>query len=131
MRPLVLDDVTKSRVQAVREFAERTENIYFPSPNAAIPGNNPNFVAQLDTYRCVFTITAYEDKRLRHLSISVPSKDFPNPISVFTIAGLFGFTGGKVESDITVAPGPDWQVAIDKEQHCIVVAQEHPSTRLN
>lgn len=131
MRPLLLDDVTKSRVGVVREFAERPENVYYPAPNKIAPGEDLNFVAQLDTYRCVFTITAMEDRRFRHLSISVPSKDFPNPISVFTIANLFGFTGGKVDNEIAVAPGSDWQIAIDKDQHCIVVLQEVAHLKVN
>lgn len=131
MRPLFVDDVTKSRVLAVREFAERQENHYHPSPTARIPGDDPKFVAQLDTYRCVFTITAHEEQRFRHLSISVPSKHFPSPPAVFTIAALFGFTGGKVENDFVVGPGSDWQVAIDKDQHCVVVAQELPTPKLN
>jgi hypothetical protein len=124
MRPLILDAETKQSVQRVIDFASLPENTYIPANNAQPPGDNPQYVAQLNSFRCVFSITESKGKRFRQLSVSIPSKLFPNAIAVFTIASLFGFTGGTIIEDITTEPCASWQIAIDENAHCIVVAEE-------
>src|SRR5277367_4473326 len=93
MRVLVLDQEAKEKAAQVMAYARR--HIYFPDEDAEVPGDNPCFVCELSTYRCVFTYTkSFETGKLyRHLSISVPSKDYPSPEAVCAIAGLFEFGG--------------------------------------
>jgi hypothetical protein len=52
--------------------------------------------------------------------MSVPSKDYPNPFAVWLVCELFGFTGWDGKSEL---PPSDWQAMVNKEEHCIVVAQ--------
>jgi hypothetical protein len=118
MRPLLVDDEAKAKVARVVEYAEAHHHI----PGEFVPGDNPNFVTTLDTYRCVFTFTHNSGKVWRHLSISVPSEKYPNPAAAFMIATLFGFTGWD-ERTIDVAP-KGWGIGIHKHEHCIVLAQE-------
>jgi hypothetical protein len=122
MRALIIDDLAKARVQKVRAHAEQKANWYIPD-SSMVPGNDPKFVAHLDTYRCVFTITmAPKHPLLRHLSISIPKKgSYPNPIAVWTIADLFGFTGYEGKGE----PAKGWAMAIVKEENCVVVQQEY------
>jgi hypothetical protein len=57
----------------------------------------------------------------RHLSISVPGKNYPNPFAAFTIAALFGFTGWDEK---TIEPPPEgWEIHVQLHEHCIVMAQ--------
>lgn len=122
MRMLVIDEAAKAKARAVCEYAERPENWYDITGSdrqLLIPGNNPQHVIRLDTFRCVFSITKSPDGLYRHLSISVPSSGFPNPYAAFTIAEMFGFAGwdGK-----TAKPGPDWLISANHAEHCVVVA---------
>jgi hypothetical protein len=78
-------------------------------------------------FRVVFTIThapEHKPQPFRHLSISVPGKDYPNPMVVFTIAHHLGFTGATVEDDVATAPGK-WGMATDDKEHCIVVQEPY------
>lgn len=91
VRPLVIDDEAKAI--AARVIAHAEAHPYHPRPGSTPPGDDPNFVAKLGTYRAVFTITHSDRMVFRHLSISVPGKGFPNPLAVMLIGELFGFTG--------------------------------------
>ena len=123
IRPLIIDDVAKATAQKVVEYA-RVHPYYLPS-DGIMPGDNPGHVCALDTYRCVFTFTHVDKKVWRHLSISIPGRDYPNPFSVWTITELFGFTGWDGKS----FDRPDsWLVDINKQEHCIVVVQEYLGT---
>ena len=122
MRPLVIDETARARVHEVETFA--FANWYRPGQSENPPGDDSRHVVELNTYRCVFSYTlAPDDELWRHLSISVPSKNFPHPFAVFTIAELFGFTGwdGK-----TIEAPEDWMVATHKVEHCVVAAQKVP-----
>jgi hypothetical protein len=121
MRPLVIDDVAKARVAEVESFA--FANWYRPGMSENTPGDDSRHVAQLNTYRCVFSYTLKGDELFRHLSISIPGKKFPHPYAVFTIAELFGFT---VWDGKSVKPPEDWMVAVNKTDHCVVAAQKVP-----
>ena len=120
MRPLLIDDEARSKVNAVIAYAMEHPYTPYVSP---IPGDDPGFVAYLNTYRCVFTFTRAQGMVYRHLTISVPAKDkYPNPIAAFMIAELFGFTGyNEKEPDI---PGPNWMCDIKREDNCVIIAQE-------
>lgn len=117
LRPLVIDDEARNKVMRVLAYAK--EHPYHAGD--PIPGNNPNFVVHLDTYRCVFTYTESSEKEMyRHLSLSVPTL-YPNPIAAFTIAELFGFTGWDGH---TIDRAPDsWMVKLDEVERCIAIFQ--------
>lgn len=117
MRPLIIDDRAKAEVARVHAHAEA--NPYFPGQ--ATPGDNPQFVAKLGTYRVVFTFTHADQMVYRDLSVSVPSSKLPNPAAVFMIADLFGLTGW--DETRPSDPGKDWLIHHSRIEHCIRVAQ--------
>lgn len=119
MRALIIDEETRAKVSAVEEFAD--SNWYRPGRSETVPGDDPRHTVMLNTYRCVFSYTAMRGALFRHLSVSVPSDKFPNPIAVYAIAELFGFTGWDGQSE---EPPETWMLNVNKVEHCIVVAQE-------
>jgi len=124
MRPLVLDDRQKAKAMAVVQFAQR--NLYYPGKSETIPGDDPRHVLIIPLdYRCVFSITVSpEDKHYRHLSISVPkAQKYPHPVAAFMIADLFGFTGYDAHNP-SESPPPDWLFDVNKEDLCVVLAQQ-------
>lgn len=125
MRALVIDDAAKREATRVVKWAD--EHPYKPGPHAGTPGDDPHFVAHLNSYRCVFTFTHDDQGKVwRHLSVSVPGGKYPNPIAVWMIADLFGFTGWKPE--MGEKPGLGWGAYVDEGARCAVVAQEVPGT---
>ena len=117
MRPLIIGPEAKAEAARVRAHAEA--NHYHLGQ--ATPGDDPRYVARLGTYRAVFTVTHVDGLLYRHLSVSVPSKKYPNPAAVFMIADLFGFTGWS--PDAPFAHGDEWIMNVHKQEHCVVVAQ--------
>jgi hypothetical protein len=123
MRLLAIDHHARRQVKRVLDFACDPKRWYKLVSFANVPGDDYRHVANLSTYRCVFSIT--EDRNgevFRHLSISVPSEDYPNPFAAFTIAELFGFTGWDGKSQ---KPPETWLIHINKEEHCIVLGQPY------
>lgn len=126
MRVLAIDEEAKSKVKAVTDFAWRPENYYrvgkdgftFQKP----PGDDSRHVAQLNSYRCVFSITQQGKDTFKHLSISVPSENYPNPFAAFEIAQMFGFTRWDGHSMKALPEG--WYGRISEEEHCIVLGQK-------
>jgi hypothetical protein len=119
LRPLLIDDAARAQVTKVVSYA--MDHPWHPSES--VPGDNPNHVAVLNTYRCVFTFTHVSDRVFRHLSISVPQPGkFANPAAAFHIAELFGFTGYDVRE--AFIPAPDWIIDTKLEENCIIIAQE-------
>jgi hypothetical protein len=118
MRPLIIDDHALAEVARVVTHAEA----HHYRAGQPAPGDNPNFVADLSTYRCVFTFTESDQLLWRHLSISVfPSDKYPNPAAAFMIADLFGFTDWDQQ---TIDKAPDsWLVQVDEDDHCITLAE--------
>lgn len=125
LRPLFLTPDNKEKAAKVIAFAERPENWYHAGGSSWVPGDRPDFVARIDTYRCVYTHTVSQGKHYRHLSISVPADGkLPHQVAVFTLASFFGFTGGKMVEDAAVEPAEDWLINVNEAEHCIVLAQE-------
>jgi hypothetical protein len=118
MRALLIDDEAKAKVKKVVDYAH-AHPYYLPAAGI-VPGDNSSYVAHLGTFRCVFTFTHIKGEVWRHLSISVPSHSYPNPFAAYTIAELFGFTGWDGKSS---TPPTNWQIAVNKDEHCIVLAQ--------
>lgn len=122
MRALVIDDAVQARVREILEHS--AGNWYRPGKSENPPGEDPRHVVMLNTYRCVFSYTDIHDCLWRHLSVSVPSKNYPNPFAIYTIAELFGFTGWDGTSE---KPPADWLMDVNKIEHCVVVAQKTES----
>ena len=124
MRILMIDDEAKGKVAQVLAYARR--NVHYPGTDAPVPGDNPGFVCQLNTYRCVFTYTkSPEDGKLyRHLSVSVPSDGYPSPEAMCSIAGLFEFSGANKGILARIEDGK-WTMHVEeREPHCIILAEE-------
>lgn len=123
-RGLVLDQAVKDRVKAQVAWADRPENWYRPDRDQEPPGDNPAYILTLEVgFRCVYSQTVTKGKRLRHLSISVNSAKYPHQYAAYTIATMFGFTGGRIENEATIAPGDDWMFDLNQDEHCVVMAQ--------
>lgn len=120
MRALIIDNEAKVKIFNVVEHAAK--NHYRPGPGVPPPGDDDRFVANLGTYRCVFSYTHSDGKLWRHISMSVPSSQYPNPAAAFTIATEFGFAGWDKR---TLYRAPDgWLIDLKKDEHCVVLAQE-------
>ncbi len=122
---LLIDEEAKSKIKAVRDFAENPRNYYIVGKGGFStqrpPGDDPRHVCKLvDGFRCVFSMTVADETLWRHFSISVTGDKYPNAIAAFTVAELFGFTGWDGKSE---KPGPDWAVKVSEEEHCIVIAE--------
>ena len=74
MRPLLIDRHARRQAQRVLEFALDPKHWYRPGKDARVPGDDYRFVANLNSYRAVFSITEKDGAVFRHLSISVPSE---------------------------------------------------------
>ncbi len=119
IRPLILDEEAKAKAAAVMAYAEA--HPYRPAPGLIPAGDNPRFVANFAYgYRAVFTYT-HSERVWRHLSVSAPNGKYLNPIAVFMIARLFGFTGWDGRSN--QCPD-DWGMWSNKDEHCVVLVQE-------
>lgn len=132
MPALLLTPETRKDIDSLVEHASRPENRYKPSVSRWVPGDRKEFVRVIPVdYRLVFTLTELPNGEVyRHMSLSVPRKGkWPNEIVTFTLATMCGFTGGKMQNDMTVGPGSDWRVEIDRQPTrvstgCIVIAQK-------
>ena len=118
MRPLIIDDAAKAKATSVLKYA--AAHPYRPQSDPA-PGYDPNFRAEFNTYSAVFSFTHIDGDVFRHLTVSVPGPKFPNPAAVFTIAGLFGFTGWDERTINRVPDG--WLMDVSDREGCVVLAQ--------
>lgn len=126
MRLLQLSPENRAKVDVVVEFASRPENVFDIAKAEFIPGDRPEYTVDVDTYRCVFTISCIDGLRFRHLSMSVRGERgaLPNRLAAFTIATWFGFTGATMEKDVAVKPGPYWSYSsVEHPMHCVVFAE--------
>jgi hypothetical protein len=124
-RALVVDDEAKEKVKVTLLYAKH--HVYEPSLLSSVseisPGDDPGHVVMLNTFRCVFSYTRFSSKLYRHLSISVPSELYPNPIAVTAIAELFGFTGSENGLEAQLRDSK-WMVHISRKEHCVVLAEQ-------
>lgn len=132
MSALLIDDQAKAQVKEVLDFASKRENWYTLGQKS--PGDRPGYVTQLTHFRCVYSVTVFEGKPHRHLSLSI-HQNLPHPIVAFTIAKMFGFTGGKEQGageDVTVVgPGPDWQIGPHGVERAVLIVQLLPETEVH
>lgn len=123
LRPLVIGPEEKQRVEHLIAFASDRDHWFYPGKSDWTPGDMPEYVLDLWTYRCVFTWSVMGETVGRQLSISVPAKGkFPNVAAVLTLATEFGLTGWDGE---TLDLPDDWAVHVEKEAPIpyVVVAQ--------
>lgn len=120
MRMLVINDEVKAKAARIIEHA----NLFPYYPGKSIPGDHPNHVGMFNSYRVVYSLTVVGGVAHRHLSISLPDARpphvFPNPMAVFTIADLFGFTGWDHKSE---TPPETWAMEIDREHPTVILLQ--------
>lgn len=128
-RLLELSDRSKAKAQRIVSFAKKRKNWYRTRGDMTPPGIDRRYNCQLNSFRCVFswTLDTRANKVMRHLSISVESeKNFPHPIAVKQIAGMFGFTGS--DGDLNEKFPEDWLIHIKKDDpiddNCIILAQD-------
>lgn len=125
MRGLILTDAVRQQVRDQAAWADRPENWYRPDGDQQPPGDNPAYTLLIEVgFRAVYTTTVIKGDRFRHLSISVDGPKYPNQIAAFTIATMFGFTGGAEDRGATLAPGDDWMMQVSEEEHCIIFGQK-------
>ncbi len=120
MRALIIDGAVRARVAEVLDHAKTHH--YHPNEDDTVPGDDDHFVAQLDTFRVVFSFTHLNGRVFRHLSISVPNGMLPHPIAAFMIAGLFGFTGW--DESMGLEKPESWHVVAIMEPPVANLAQE-------
>ena len=125
MRPLVIGPEVQKAANELVSFASKRENWFDPRIHKWTPGDRSEYTIAFNTYRCCFTYTVGKNESVhRMLSISVPGKDYPNIIAVWTIAEMMGFTGGKKVNDTMMDRATDWVVYIEQATHAVVVAQQ-------
>ena len=116
----MIDDNAKAKVARVIGYA--MDYPFFPGKSPT-PGDDPNFVVHLDTYRCVFTFSHVEGKVYRHLTISIPrTKFYPNAVAAFHIAELFGFTG--YDKSQPSKPPEGWMMDVKRDENYLMLVQE-------
>jgi hypothetical protein len=121
---LIITPEEKRAVQELVAFASAKENWFDPAKHKWVPGNRPEYRVQLTMYNVVFTWTVGDGKVHRHMSISkLVGPGLPDPMFAMTIATWCGFTGGEVADDVTVQPGPDWYIDVDREIPCAIFGQ--------
>lgn len=124
LRPLLIGAAELEAAQKVASYASEQAHWYRPGESERSPGDIPEHVLRLGTYRCVFSYTTLNEKVFRHLSISVPVKGkLPNPIAAYEIASLLGFTGWSMQEGEMMLP-KGWQAAAHPKDNCVVLAQE-------
>jgi hypothetical protein len=122
MRLLIIGSNEKEAIMA--SVSHAMMNQYKPGISTMVPGDDPDFVVNVpDGFRCVFTITSLNDTLYRHLSISVPGGKYPSPEASVMLAKEFGFTTSSDSLAIEDRVKDGWMVAMNRTDHCIVLAQ--------
>jgi hypothetical protein len=123
MRVLTIVEEAKAKVREVLDFSLREEHWRDPGTNPKSPGDSPRYVTSLENYRCVFSIIRVRDGELfRHLSVSAQGTNYLTPISFYTIAQEFGFTGWDANN---INPPKDWSIDLDQEKRCAGAMQRY------
>jgi hypothetical protein len=100
MRPMVIDDNVKRKIERLAAYAEAhilsmDELLDIVNKQAPPPGDNKNFVVEIPVgYRVVYTIEDQPAGKVRHLSVSVDKVGkVPSITAVQEIMRMIGFKG--------------------------------------
>lgn len=126
MNILFLTKDTEARAKEIAVYAAKPGNWYRPGETLTLPGEHPEYVLVSGTIRAVFTWTrATKSLVIRHMSVSVQGANYPNPLTVWTLAHMFGFTGAKPdEHGLVHQPANTWGCFVDKDERCVVVQEK-------
>lgn len=101
MRPLIIDHAAKTRIAAVRAYAEAPKNLndltMVMDGRWPPPGENPNHVVEIEVdFRVVYSLDRDKDGVIwKHLSVSVKNPPgqarVPSPEAVQMLTEEFGF----------------------------------------
>jgi len=123
----ILSTEIKESIQSCQEYAENPINWYHPDePNSTPPGMLHRHTLQSGTIKSVFSWTEQKGEIYRHLSVSTNGRGkYPIPTVVWTLAHLFGFTGGGApdEKGLVAEPGEDWVFMPNAMEGCVIVIQ--------
>lgn len=125
MSHLMIDDEARAKAAELITYAEAHPYLA-DDPAAAAPGGDPGHVATFGSFRVVFSFTEKQGVRFRQLSVSVPNRrpgTYPDPIMVFEIAALLGFTGWNSEPDTIPRMPEGWSCKPIPEDRCVSVIQ--------
>lgn len=130
LRPLQIGPEERQQIAHLVGFARDPVHWFTPALIAQqfVPGDHPEYVLTLHTYRCVFTWTQADQGTIfRQLSVSVPGGKLPNIYAVFTLATAFGLTGWQMHPNGKQPPA-DWMV--HPGLWSVAVAQKIPASEV-
>ena len=128
MRVLILGPKERQTIQRLVAYAQERDNWYDLDATAGkVPGEDPMHVAHIpDGFRCVFTISRKDGELLRHLSVSVPSENYPSPEACVELGKAFGFTASSDSLNVQERMLKDgWIVGLHQTEHCVVIVQPY------
>jgi len=118
-------DGVRAQLAELKATAEQTRHWYVEGQSACPPGDLPRHCVKLSQMMCVFSITVMNSpsghQTYRHASFSLPiagEGKTPNPIAIFTVAHMLGFTGGEVcpsvddAFEVVLSPAKNWQIGV-------------------
>ena len=103
-------------------------------PISELPGDKPEHTLKTGSTRAVFSYTMVkgagksggllgDDRLMRFLTVSNIT-NYPSPISTFTLARMFGFTGAEADDHgVVKEPAKEWGLAVNKEEGAAIVQQ--------
>jgi hypothetical protein len=116
----------KEAAERIAEYAAHEDHWYTPHADLQPPGNNPEHVLRAGNVRAVFSWTRdpYSGDVVRHLTVSVEGR-WPQPVVVWTLANMFGFTGAEAdETGVVMDKADTWQVGVNDDEQCIAVIEK-------
>jgi len=118
---LPVNDLTRQAIRRVRAHAERPE--HWHEAGVGLPPDPTAFIARIGSYICIYSWRVADQKVQRYLSVCTRSPgDGPHAVIAFTLATMFGFTGGSGDEDVTTIPGEDWIISGDQSENGYGVA---------
>lgn len=125
-----IDDLVINKIREIRKYAEAPKRRYKATQYSKMSlGRDPGYILSAGDVRAVFSMTQIDPGNIyRHLSVNViynSESHYPVAEVVYTLAHLFGFTGGKVnESGLVMEKCRDWDIETDESEKTIMVTQK-------
>lgn len=135
MAVFLISPEVKAQARRITEYAATQHHWYRVKNGLNIdgwtPGDRPEHILTSGTIRAVFsyTLATTTQTLYRHLSVTNVN-GYPQPMVVYTLAHMFGFTGVEPdETDVVMKPAKDWKVQIDGK--IVILYQKIPNPTLN